>query len=163
GEAQAAATALAKYDLRDVAASLQEQSNKARMRDYFREWEAERKLRWEQLQKQAQDLLDKNSPLLTSVHRKSLDRIVQLTLNETASRAEHDLKYWGERLRTINWRITPGVKEWENAVTVTTRQAQRVKNAVQDVSDPKQRAAIVLQAIGIAQAALDAAAKATRQ
>jgi hypothetical protein len=111
-EVQAAAAALAKFDLRDVAATLVLQTPAW--------WNAkqERQLRLERLQKTAQDLLDQNNPLLTAVHRKSLNKIVQLRLHENESRAKHDLDYWSGRVRIIRWQITPGAKRIVHVVLV---------------------------------------------
>lgn len=166
GEAQAAAAALAKYDLRDVAASLHQEP----ARDGFHEWIAEqererkkeRQLWLERLQTQAQDLLNENSPLLTDVHRKSLNKIVQLTPHWQGSRADRDLKYWGDRLRVIRWQVTPRAMELENALKVAAHHAQRATDRVQNVFDPKYRAQIV-HAIGIAQTALAEATETLRK
>lgn len=114
------------------------------------------------MQKQAQDLLDKNSPALTSLHRNSLCRIVQLSQHWDESRAERDLNYWTERLRVIRWQITPGAKDLETSLNAAARHAQRAKNYMRDVFDPKHRATVV-DAIGVAQTALTKATETLRQ
>jgi hypothetical protein len=156
-EAQAAAAALAKYDLRDVAASLQGTSIRAafdeELGNLSDQWARERQLRCEQLQREAQTLLEENSPLLTKVHRKSLGSILRLTLSANDCQARRDLDYWSDRLRVIRWQVTPHAKELETAVTVAAGHSQTAKVILHDVFAAKGRARLANE-IAIAKTAL---------
>jgi hypothetical protein len=112
--------------------------------------------RLEQLQRQARDLLNENSPLLTPVHRKSLYAIAKLTASQR--NLESALTYWTERLRIIRYKIIPGAAALENDLTAAAKSAQAAKSAVPDIWDPKRRAQMVAQ-VEAARAALAKAAE----
>ena len=149
-EAQAAAVALGRFDMRDVAASLQEPMRSSR--DIIDQWRDEQKkamqLRLDELRKRAQVMLSENNPLLTKIDRRSLHKIAQLELS-----TRHDLGYWSKRLRVVRWQTTPGTKELENALSVAARHSQSAKNSMHKVFDSTTRVQF-LETIAAAKAAI---------
>jgi hypothetical protein len=167
GEAQAAAAALAKYDMRDVHIVLRGQQPAS---DFISDWQAKQQAQQQrqlsELHRQAKRLLDENSPLLTKVHRKSLNKVLQFTnpvspppLWHARAKFDATLQYWTERASIIGWQITPGASELESALKTAHHLADEVWLQRHDALDPKKRTEL-REKIYAAQAALGKAVEA---
>lgn len=167
GEVQAAAAALAKYDMRDVHIASRTQKPAS---DWISDWEAKRQAQQQrqlsELHGQVKRLLDENSPLLTKVRRKSLDKVLKFTDPASpppswSQRAgfEATLRYWTERVSAIGWQITPGAPELESALKTACHHAEKAWLQRHGALDPKKRTEL-REKICAAQAALGKAAEA---